>query len=197
MNRGPVQREGEEGNNDFNTGAQQAGVPAVDAHNNSVTSLTVSPDNQGVASSSNDSSIIPLEAETQSVDNSDDLTRPFVYPAMSAEGTAPWDLYAKTMFKHFGYPLWHADPEVDKVFGPREVELGSVGFLDRGEFRHLFNARKTKDDLFNVGRVPESFEVFNPKNMRVIAPEPILRQPYVASYSVRQVAMSLEGNPLR
>ncbi|KAM5536972.1 hypothetical protein V8D89_009301 [Ganoderma adspersum] len=113
---------------------------------------------------------------------------------MSAQGTASWDLYAKTMFNHFGHPLWHADPEIDEVFGRREVELGSVGYLDRGKFRHLFIARKAKDDPFNIGRVPATFEVFNPANMRIVAPQPVLRQPYVASDSVRQVVALLEGN---
>ena len=116
---------------------------------------------------------------------------------MSDPRTAPWELYSKTMFNHYGFPLWHAEPEVDEVFGRREVELGSVGYLDRGKFRHLFNARKAKGDSFNIGRVPESFEVFNPKNMNVTAPEEILRQPYVASGSVRQVVVSVEGNASR
>ncbi|PIL25624.1 hypothetical protein GSI_11373 [Ganoderma sinense ZZ0214-1] len=113
---------------------------------------------------------------------------------MSDPRTAPWELYSKTMFSHFGFPLWHADPEVDEKFGRREVELGSVGYLDRGKFRHLFNARKDKDDAFNLGRVPETFEPFNPKNMIVTAPEEILRQPYVASGSVKQVVVNLEAN---
>ena len=77
------------------------------------------------------------------------------------------------------------------------MELGSVGYLDRGKFRHLFKARKAKDDPFNAGRVPATFEVFNPKNMRIVAPQPILRQPYVASGSVRQIVVSLEGNTSR
>ncbi|KAI1791433.1 hypothetical protein LXA43DRAFT_861606, partial [Ganoderma leucocontextum] len=88
-----------------------------------------------------------------------------------------------------GYPLWHADPEVDESFGRREVELGSVGYLDRGKFRHFFNARKAANDPFNDGRVPATFELFNPKNMTVTAPEELLRQPYVASGSVRQVVV--------
>ncbi|KAI1791421.1 WD40 repeat-like protein [Ganoderma leucocontextum] len=106
----------------------------------------------------------------------------------------PWELYAETMFNHFGYPLWHADPEVDESFGRREVELGSVGYLDRGKFRHLFNARKAANDPFNDGRVPATFEVFNTKNTNVTEPEAILRQPYVASGSVRQVVVAMEGS---
>ena len=116
----------------------------------------------------------------------------------STQGKAPWELYAKTMFNHFGFPLWHADPEVDNTFGPREVDLGSVGFLDRGEFRHLFNARKAGDDPFNQNRVPpETFEEFNPPNLTITAPKPILRQSYVASGSVGEIAVSLEGDAAR
>ncbi|KAI1781682.1 hypothetical protein LXA43DRAFT_1105507 [Ganoderma leucocontextum] len=95
---------------------------------------------------------------------------------MSTQGQAPWELYAKTMFNHFGFPLWHSDPEVDQKYGPREVELGSVSFLDRGKFRHLFNARKEAGDPFNAGRVPDTFEPFNPPNLTITAPQPILRQ---------------------
>ncbi|KAM5536981.1 hypothetical protein V8D89_009310 [Ganoderma adspersum] len=113
---------------------------------------------------------------------------------MSIPRRAPWELYSKTMFNHFGFPLWHADPEMDAQFGPREVELGSFGYLDRGRFRTIFNAGRTHDDPFNTGRVPPTFEVFNPTNMKVTAQEPMLRQPYVASGSVGDVVVSPEGN---
>ncbi|KAI1791419.1 hypothetical protein LXA43DRAFT_428582 [Ganoderma leucocontextum] len=106
---------------------------------------------------------------------------------------APWELYAKAMFNLSGFPLWHADPEIDENFGRREVELGSVGFLDRGKFRHLFNARKGEDDPFNAGRVPSTFEQFNPPNLSITAPKPILRQSYITSGSVRELTVSLEG----
>ena len=116
---------------------------------------------------------------------------------MSNQGKPPWELYAKTMFNHFGFPLWHADPEVDETYGPREVELGSVGVFDRGEFRHFFNARKEAGDPFNVGRVPDNFELFSPPNLIITAPKPILRQPYVASGSVGELNVSFEGDAAR
>lgn len=113
------------------------------------------------------------------------------------QGKAPWELYAKTMFNHFGLPLWHADPEVDGTYGAREVDLGSVGFLDRGEFRHLFNAMKDKDDPFNRKRVPDTFDMFDPPNLTITAPKPNLRQPYVASGSVGELRVALEGDASR
>ena len=104
----------------------------------------------------------------------------------------PWELYSKAMFNHYGFPVWDADPEVDEVFGQREVVPGSVGYLDQGKFRHLFNARKAKDDPFNVGRAPPTFEMFDPANMMITDPQPTLRQPYVASSSIRQVSVSMK-----
>ena len=103
---------------------------------------------------------------------------------------SPWQIYAKALFQHYGYPLWHAEPEVDKQYGLREIELGSVGWVDEGKFRHLFNARKAKDDPFNEGKVPESFERFDPKNMQETAPEPVIVQPYVASRHISNVSVS-------
>ena len=57
---------------------------------------------------------------------------------------APWDLYAKAMFRSYRFPLWHADPELDSQYGPWEIELGSasVGYIDKGKFHHIFNAMK-------------------------------------------------------
>lgn len=133
---------------------------------------------------------------TEEVDG-DTLASSFAHPVISTQDTAPWNLYAKTMFNHFGYPLWHADPEVDEEYGPREVELGSVGILEHGRFRHFFNARKAQDDPFNAGRVPPTFEQFGPTNLSIKAPKPILRQTYVASGSVGEVAVLLEGSAAR
>ena len=110
---------------------------------------------------------------------------------------APWDLYAKTMLGPYGFPLWHADPELDGQYGPREIELGSVGYIDKGKFRHLFNAMKDADDPFNVGRVPNSFEPFKPRLLDITAPEPMLRQAYLASRSIRHIDVEVGGNTAR
>ena len=105
-----------------------------------------------------------------------------------SDAKAPWDIYSKAMFSPYGFPLWHANPELDDTYGSQEVDLGSVGYVDRGRFRHLFHARKHADDPFNAGRVPPTFERFRPKNLRITASEPIFRKPYVVSRSV--------GNPI-
>ena len=100
---------------------------------------------------------------------------------------APWDIYARALSKQWGYPLWHPSPEADTSIpsGYREVEVGSVGWVDQGRFRHLFNARRTQDDLLNIGRVPDSFERFDPRNMTETPPEAVIVRPYVASRSVK------------
>ena len=105
---------------------------------------------------------------------------------------APWEVYAKALVKHWGYPLWHAGPEADPSVpsGYREVEVGSVGWVDQGRFRHLFNARRGRDDPFNLDRVPDDFERFEPKNVTETPPEAVIIHPYIASGSVSKVAVS-------
>ena len=113
---------------------------------------------------------------------------------MSGQDQAPWEIYSKTMFNYYGFPLWHADPRpFDVEHNQREIELGSVGYVDQGKFRHLFNARKPKDHPCNDGRVPATFEVFNPEHLAIAGPKVYLRPSCHTSNSVQQVVMSVEG----
>ncbi|TBU28366.1 hypothetical protein BD311DRAFT_663481 [Dichomitus squalens] len=106
----------------------------------------------------------------------------------------PWQVYAKALFPQgYGYPLWHPQPTYDSSSGLCEVEIGSVGWIDEGRFRRLFNARKARDDPINVGRVPESFERFSPPNMIEPNPAPVIVKPFVASRSIRIPSDDVEG----
>ena len=98
------------------------------------------------------------------------------------------------MFNYYGFPLWHADPRpFDVEHNQREIELGSVGYVDQGKFRHLFNARKPKDHPCDDGRVTATFEVFNPEHLAIACPKVYLRPSCHTSNSVQQVVMSVEG----
>ena len=100
------------------------------------------------------------------------------------------------MFSSHGFPLWHADPRPFDInhAGSREIQLGSIGYVDEGKFRHLFNSMKPKHHPFNDGRVPATFEPFNP-DTTVNPPLPTIRQPYLTSSSVE--LESLEGSATR
>ncbi|KAI0753977.1 WD40-repeat-containing domain protein [Daedaleopsis nitida] len=66
-----------------------------------------------------------------------------------------WNIYGKHMSSiGHGYALWDPQPEQHLP----EIELGAVGWLDKGKFRHLFNTTKTEDDPINtMYGVPEGF----------------------------------------
>ncbi|KZT65360.1 hypothetical protein DAEQUDRAFT_530972 [Daedalea quercina L-15889] len=54
----------------------------------------------------------------------------------------------------YGYPLW--DPGYEQKAG--EVEIGDVGFIEKGRFVRLFNVMQRPDDELNALRgVPEGF----------------------------------------
>ncbi|EPS99271.1 hypothetical protein FOMPIDRAFT_35773, partial [Fomitopsis schrenkii] len=78
-------------------------------------------------------------------------------------------VYAKELFKSGkGYPLWQPEATEDDV----EVELGDVGYLDKGGFCRLFNACRERDDPLNnkPQHVPDGFVKFpadlSPKKTR-------------------------------
>ena len=69
------------------------------------------------------------------------------------------DVYARELFKcGKGYPLWQPEATEDDV----EVELGDVGYLDKGCFCRLFNACRSEDDPLNnkPSHVPDDFVPF-------------------------------------
>lgn len=69
------------------------------------------------------------------------------------------DIYAKELFKcGKGYPLWQPEATEDDI----EVELGDVGYLDKGCFCRLFNACRDENDPLNnkPSHVPDNFAQF-------------------------------------
>ena len=82
--------------------------------------------------------------------------------------SSPEYVYAKELFRcGWGYPLWHPEASEDDV----EVEIGDVGYLDKGAFYRVFNACRDEDDDLNykpqddadageLPRVPDGFQRF-------------------------------------
>ena len=105
---------------------------------------------------------------------------------MSQRSSPPWALYSQALFGlHYGYPLWHPAPEVDADYGPREVEIGAVGYIDSGKFRHLLNAMKPAHHPFNRLRVPDSYQPFSPRS--IAGPEEVITQSCLTSHSIQQL----------
>ena len=100
--------------------------------------------------------------------------------------TFPWDIYASQLWNTgFGHPLWIPEPN------EREVEIGDVGWLKKGEFRPLFNSRKPEGDPTNQKGVPRAYKMFNPKNSSVLESTPIM-QKMVCSQSIHK--FDVQGN---
>ena len=97
-------------------------------------------------------------------------------------GTFPWDIYAAQLLPAgYGHPLWIPEPN------EREVEIGDVGWLKRGEFRPLFNSMRPGDDLVNLEKgVPIDFTMFNPRNLSVSACAEIMQE-MICSRSIRML----------
>ena len=76
---------------------------------------------------------------------------------MSKHAT-PWDVYAEQLFpKGYGHPLWIPEPT------EREVLLGDVGWIKKGQFCPLFNTLLPKTNPINrdSGGVPQKYVRIN------------------------------------
>ena len=73
------------------------------------------------------------------------------------------DVYAEQLcYRGYGLPLWVPEPS---KFG--EVQIGDVGYVERGGFYRLFNAAFPADHPMNRDGVPPEFEVMeiNPRHV--------------------------------
>ena len=114
--------------------------------------------------------------------------------------SSPEYVYARELFRcGWGHPLWQPEAAENDV----EVEIGDVGYLDKGAFYRLFNACRDEDDVLNykpqddadaaeLPRVPEGFERLatglQPRKMR----SAINAGPYY-SKSVMRVGANAQG----
>lgn len=105
-----------------------------------------------------------------------------------------WNIYAQMLsgLGH-GYPLWHPGPEIDENYGFREVDVGAVGYVDDGRFRHLFNSLRSAEDSFNKDRVPQQFEQLHRQTLQISGPEYSITQESFLSQTVRETNVSAEA----
>ena len=79
-----------------------------------------------------------------------------------------WTIYKNQLFpKGYDHPLWQPDPDPTAT---REVEVGDVGWMDRGRFFQLFNVRIKDKERQICADVPEDFVPFDPPNLLISGP---------------------------
>lgn len=114
--------------------------------------------------------------------------------------SSPEYVYAKELFRcGWGHPLWQPEAAENDV----EVEIGDVGYLDKGSFYRMFNACRDESDDLNykpqddpdadeLPRVPDGFRRFvtglQPRKLR----SAINAGPY-HSKSVKRVGANANG----
>jgi hypothetical protein len=98
---------------------------------------------------------------------------------------APYITYANahsTKREAYGHPLWELDPA-----GRDPVELADVGYIFRGNFVKLFNARSEADGSRIGKELPEGFEQLNVRG-DFIRLNPLPKVPEeIASKGVRKI----------
>ncbi|KAI0651005.1 hypothetical protein C8Q79DRAFT_930893 [Trametes meyenii] len=75
----------------------------------------------------------------------------------------PWDVYAQSlMYLGYGYPLWA--PDCDSNYKQLEVEVGDVGWIRQGTFRHLLRCRAHSIEEQPHDLLPDGYVVFSPNH---------------------------------
>ena len=98
-----------------------------------------------------------------------------------------WDIYAEQLYPHgYGYPLWQPDHN----FPCGEVEIGDVGYIEKGGFFQLFNSMRNSDDRQALNGVPAAFEQFKPSKFLIYGPKQLITQRYIYSGIIKDVDVS-------
>ena len=106
---------------------------------------------------------------------------------MDAESRYEWDVYAEQLFSRgHGYPLWMPDPDPSAS----EVEIGDVGWIERGGFFQLFNATRGSSDRQIQGAVPRGFQPLDLSALRIAGPHQNITQRSIHSRTIKDFRMS-------
>ncbi|KAI0673242.1 WD40-repeat-containing domain protein [Trametes maxima] len=103
--------------------------------------------------------------------------------------TEAWDVYAQSlMHLGHGYPLWVPDCDTNsKGLG---VEVGDVGWIRQGAFRHLLRCRATSEEQQPFNCLPDDYEAFNPPNVVIDSNQNKIVQRVLASKTVKVADVS-------
>ncbi|KAI0673287.1 WD40 repeat-like protein [Trametes maxima] len=98
-----------------------------------------------------------------------------------------WDIYADLLLHHgHGYPLWMPDPDNSEW----EVEIGDVGWLRGGSFKHILRTRRGPGEPQPHGATPVDYVPFNPPNLVITGPRERIVQPVLYSRTIKNVQIS-------
>ncbi|KAI0701021.1 hypothetical protein C8T65DRAFT_831433 [Cerioporus squamosus] len=99
---------------------------------------------------------------------------------MPIKSRADWEIYAQELVgRKFGHPMWYADPA--QRSGP--IELGDIGYFDRGRFYLLSNCTRPENDESHNRRgekLPQPFVQFEYHGDR--STEPAINQEEIRSH---------------
>ncbi|CDO76417.1 hypothetical protein BN946_scf184925.g4 [Trametes cinnabarina] len=98
-----------------------------------------------------------------------------------------WDVYASSLTPlGKGYPLWVPDPDTPEW----EVEVGDVGYLRDGSFKHLLRATNAEGQPQPHGMVPGDYVQFYHPNVVVTGPRESITQPVLHSRTIKKLEVS-------
>ncbi|KAI9070073.1 hypothetical protein FKP32DRAFT_1670731 [Trametes sanguinea] len=102
-------------------------------------------------------------------------------------GPFAWDVYASSLAPlGKGYPLWCPDPDYPEW----EVEVGDVGYLWEGSFKHILRTTRIEGELQPHNIVPENYVRFYHRNLVIIGPRESITQSVLHSKEIRQLEVS-------
>ena len=115
------------------------------------------------------------------------MSYPLLYYAESH--CTAWNIYADELRHHkYGYPLWMPDPDLSDT----EVQLGDVGWIDKGGFYQIFNSMKAKGEPQIRNAVPSGFEPFCLPTLAIAGPREETLKPILCGRSITQVDVDVE-----
>ncbi|KAI0673282.1 hypothetical protein C8Q78DRAFT_1024064 [Trametes maxima] len=103
----------------------------------------------------------------------------------------PWHIYVDQLFHHgYGYPLWKPNPDDPQW----EVELGDVGWVANGAFKHVLRTRNAQGSPQPFGAAPLDYTPFNPPNLIIEGPREAIVQPVLYGRTLTNVHLSMKSS---
>ncbi|KAI0673280.1 hypothetical protein C8Q78DRAFT_1077546 [Trametes maxima] len=98
----------------------------------------------------------------------------------------PWDIYAQELAFHGqGHPLWRPEPSAVGW----TVQVGDVGWLRNGAFRHLLRTMCYAGDDQPHGVVPEHFTLLEPEELYILERRQSIQQRVLTSLGIRDLVV--------
>ncbi|OSD00766.1 YVTN repeat-like/Quino protein amine dehydrogenase [Trametes coccinea BRFM310] len=102
-----------------------------------------------------------------------------------------WDVYASSLAPlGKGYPLWYPDPDNPEW----EVEVGDVGYVREGSFKHLLRTTRTAEEQQPHNMVPDDYIRFYNPNVVITGPRESITQPVLHSRAIKKLEVSGGGS---